>query len=564
MKSKVVLALSVAFLSLVWLVYALSSAPATGEFVPTLLSDKNQTVPGGISNIHSIATQDTVHLIWAETTTTTYPYDSDLFYRRLPTGNTIDLSQTALTNGKLGPALIQPTTGNDVCVLWREIGPDDAYHLYLWRSASNKTAVSPGTVNQGYFDYLFELPAFYCDNAGDARVSWIDPVDNQVFYWDVEANSQMQISASDGNLANFLKQINFDNVSYLFWTKGQNGAANAFYMWDSITENVQQITSGSFSNPEIYVDKNDTIHLIWKFSPPMGATCYRHWDSLYKVESAIEPCDVDLIATKDGVGNLHSVWAGGYLSSNTIHYWNVTENITDSISLSGGVDRLQIIGGPNDTVHLIWQNPYNGDLYYSNSDLLTEQFITEASYYILQDNTVWDIDSSGNIHFIWADAKDGSESRHVFYWTPNQTEPVTLTLSTLPFPTVDIHIDNQDTVHALAYSQSSLYYWNDQIDHMQTIVGNVKEYLLTSDADGEALAFYQTYLDEFNYWSSVTENVEQLGYSDEFYDIHDASDSLYLYWVESPLYSSEEDMYVVSKEIRSSDYAIYLPIIINP
>ena len=70
MMSKVVLALVIAISSLVLLAFSLSSAP-NGDFVPTLLSDKTQTVEGNISDIQSIATGNYVHLIWSESTTTT-------------------------------------------------------------------------------------------------------------------------------------------------------------------------------------------------------------------------------------------------------------------------------------------------------------------------------------------------------------------------------------------------------------------------------------------------------------------------------------------------------------
>ncbi|KAA3659699.1 MAG: hypothetical protein DWQ04_21495, partial [Chloroflexi bacterium] len=110
-----------------------------------------------------------------------------------------------------------------------------------------------------------------------------------------------------------------------------------------------------------------------------------------------------------------------------------------------------------------------------------------------------------------------------------------------------------------------LYYWNDQMDNMEMVANSVAGYLLTSDADSEGLVIYNNFPGEFHYWSSKIQSSEQLGFSNTYFDVHDSSGWLYLYWAGGQeQYFSDSDMYAAWKPNSDNKHYVYLPAIINP
>ena len=291
-------------------------------------------------------------------------------------------------------------------------------------------------------------------------------------------DTQVQVSDSDGEQIHVFEQVNGSGITYLIWSKGRHGANKSIHLWDSETESKQQIVKGLYSDPKIYVDKNGTINFFFQFIPYDGSICERHWDNVSQILTLIEPCGVDLVAALDGENNLHAVWGGGYLSRDTIHYWHTTQNITGSIATDNGVDFLNLVAGPDDLVHMIWQDTKSDrEMHYSNSELLTDHFVTKSSFYILQsNNTVWDFDSSGKIHIAWV---DNPNDNNIGYWTPVLSESIILTDTPLSSTNVNIHIDKQDKVHIVAVNNGNnkLFYWNDQMDDMKLVSdSNIENY----------------------------------------------------------------------------------------
>ncbi len=171
------------------------SASSTGILTSTSISDHESTVSDGsifYSNVKAVPTQNNVHIAWSEPTTTTFPYEEDVFYRQLPNGITINLSNSIETQGDAKTILVQPsTTTDDVCVLWQEETSSGDYFLFLWRSMSNTTKRLLSPVGSGS---SVELLPFICNTAEDAQITWISPVDNEVYIWNEVSNTQRQLS----------------------------------------------------------------------------------------------------------------------------------------------------------------------------------------------------------------------------------------------------------------------------------------------------------------------------------------------------------------------------------
>ena len=222
-------------------------ASPTSHLTTILISNHEETERGDyISYVDGKSGQSAAHVAWAEATSTTHPYDDDIFYRRLPNGVTINLSDKAETQGNAGPVFVQPALGNDVCVLWREMNTLGDYHLYLWRSVSDTINISPNPVD-GSSSYT-TFTQFTCNASQDAQIIWEDS-SKEIFIWDEAQNTQTRLSQGSSTvLRGSLQHIVIDNKIYLLWIEG------AAYYWDSINETTQQITT-STSQAQMFGDK---------------------------------------------------------------------------------------------------------------------------------------------------------------------------------------------------------------------------------------------------------------------------------------------------------------------
>ncbi len=569
MKIKSILLILVITISMVVFVNLELSASTTSILIPTLISDHQATsANGSIYYLDAKSTQNAVHIAWAEPTTTTFPYDYDIFYRQLPNGSTIDLSRNVQTLGQAGPVLIQPSTGDDVCVLWREAIPSGDYYLFLWRSASNTTKRSPNPVEGGS---PLTFSPFICNGEEDAKIAWISTTNvsyswSEVFFWDEASNTQIKLSNDEDGETRHFQRVDVNEITYLAWNEPESNAS-AIYLWDSSSNMVQQLASDGYLG-QLLKDKNNKVYLFWSWSPPMGPACNYYWNSQTQVSNLIMDCDGDwaFAVVNDGVGNVHSTWHKG-IGPTPIHYWNLTENITATAQIPNqAVRNMNLLGGPDDKAHIFWQDFVTNALYYWNSNTLGETLVTPASFYI-QNALTWDFDSNGAIHTVWRDSLTDVNNTDVSYWTPSLTSPITLTESALIYPIFDLVVDSQDVAHVAFSGQPDtlLHYWNNQTNQVKTVSNETvlinSPINLVADLSDEIFAFYSSTPDSHYYWGS--ENGEAyLGSGGQVTPILDNMNNLYVYWIAS------EDLISEGQDVHAAwspnfNYWVYLPVVLK-
>ncbi|MCP4416454.1 MAG: hypothetical protein GY805_07520 [Chloroflexi bacterium] len=558
MKTKKALPFLIMFCTIVFVVLLNTNllAQPAAPLTPEQLSLHDQTVNGSILRTASATTQNAAHIAWFEpiTESSGSPSNWGLFYRQLPNGDTINLSSFIETEGDAWSVYIQPGEGNDVCVVWQGQVSGGDYYLFLWNSALGNTTRSPDTVNSnGYFTIM----PFNCNAQNDAKIVWYsDIISSQITYWDIASNQQQRISNSSSYTVRGVYKTEINEVLYIAWPE-----SGRIYLWDSVSKVVQEIdSSGYASTLFMYSDKNDVIHMFWLLAGFMGPPCHRYWNSVDQTNELLMTCDDwEFSAGKDGAGNVHAAWAKS-IAATSIEHFNATDNITNTISVQGQpVDKIKFIAGPDDKIHIFWQDDITNDLYYWNSqDQNKTYLIADAENNVLQNHLVWDFDSTGKIHISWS---DGGGWDDIFYWNPSLVTPIAV----LTGMNVIIDVDKQDIAHIAFISiheipGPQIYYWDSQTNVPMSIsstpIPDFDDFAVTN---GIKYVLFRRSLDELYYWSS-DEGEVPLGNGEELSYVVDESENIYLHWLGTRL-TEQNDMYAAwGNQLNNF---VYIPIVVS-
>lgn len=526
------------------------------------LTVHDQTVNGSIPRIVTVSTQNAAHHAWIEPATGDFgsPDSWGVFYRKLPTGSTINLTAMANTAGSPSGLVVQEGENDTACVLWRdEVSGGDAY-LYLWNSALNTVTRSPNSVDATYVggNPPNFLP-FSCNDQNDAEILWFPGNSaSEITYWDMASNQQKSISNSGGSIQN-AQMAKINGVLYVGWAESGN-----VYLWDSVSETVDELDSSGWAGSLVmHSDKNNVIHMFWLLSGYPAAPCHRYWNSENQVNELLMACDDwEVAVVKDGVGNVHASWEK-WSGPTPIEHWNVTENITNTILIQDqSVTNMNLIPGSDGTAHIFWQDDITDDLYYWNSQDKNETFVSALYEHMIQ-NHVWDFDSAGKIHTSWNDNGDISSDDEVFYWTSGMATPLTISDGANP----KIVVDDQGIVHiGFEGDLSRLFYWNSQSGTLiQVSTSNVNIYGGFAGfivLGGEAHSLIRTGSGDIYYWNSSAGEVF-LAEGERPSFIVDGNNAIYLHWVALQGYEAEspEDLFAAWVEPEST--LIYLPFVVT-
>lgn len=560
MKTKIILPFFILFctLSLVTVLNSKLFAKTSASLSSEQLSDHNLTVSGSILDTVSAATQNAAHLAWIEPITQSFgsPTNWGLFYRSLPNGSTINLTAVANASGNPWSPFIQTGESDNVCVVWRDQLPGGDYYLFLWNSALDTVTRSPNPVNgNGGFTYL----PFTCDIQNSAKVVWYSKYTNtEITLWDLASGQQTRISNNSNVSIQSLHMAEINDVLYLAWPE-----SGSIYLWDSISETAQEIDSSGFaSSLFMYSDKNDVIHMFWLLAGFMGPPCHRYWNSVDQTNNLLMACDDwSFAAEKDGAGNIHAAWAKTS-GPTPIRHWNVTENITSTISIQDqAIIKMNLVAGPDNKAHIFWQDFVTNDLYYWNSTDKVPTEVSDATFYI-QDDHKWKFDSTGQIHNVWGDDLTNFNNKHVYYWNPSLAAPIKLTDTSLFLPEFLITVDIFDKAHVVFAGQpdQTLQYWNEDMLNPITTSTYPTLYLDGFTASNEDIyALYRSANNELNYWNNQDGKVS-LGIGDRLSYILDGNVDVYLHWVATG-FIEQEDMFA-AWDVQGSKF-IYLPFVVS-
>ncbi len=239
-----------------------------------------------------------------------------------------------------------------------------------------------------------------------------------------------------------------------------SGMTQNLYIW-STAEVVSTVSSARSLRPDIAIDTNDNVHVVWEDLTPYSGSggdadiFYRQWNAatqawlgtqVISTESSSNSLAPNIAA--DEFGNLHTVWMdttnyGGAgidsdiffkLWNSTTGSWGPTEVVSSESNAHGN---WPIVAAYKGETFVVWQDSsiYGGagsdvDIFYKHrfqngSWTLSEVVSTESS--ALSRFPSITLDTDVNIHVVWDDATNyngAGNDEDVFYKYKNRTTGV--------------------------------------------------------------------------------------------------------------------------------------------
>lgn len=559
---------------------------------------------------------DRIHVSWSEDTNTNEGFD--LFYRQLPFGETINLSDHAQSEGlnTISSWSVLPSPDKNTAVIWSEYTPNMNSDLFIWRESYTtplNLSVPDLTLGNVATSQLF------IDSNSNAYVLWAENTMNgssseELYLWNEATGTRQALSqdAFGGTISN-LQAVLENDALFAIWSEyaGSVEPGGPFF-WNSISNLRQNLSS--LTNPvsfpsalKLNVTPGNIAHVIWlEAVDSFENVCPYHWDSTSDVTESLIPDTNDCLArsvtsAQDANGHIHIIWANE-ISLDTIglYYWDVnsstkitvTETIQDSdISFQQYSNFLALTPGQANVLWIADSMVANEgkDLYYWNSTNQTVQNLSDHA--LTYEGSGVDLameftftDTAGTLHVLWSEqnANISNSGKDLFYW--NSADQVTIHLSD---PTVVAEnsygaiaaLDSNNIAHVIWEGQvagstdNGLFYWNSDTAQTQALPTTSPEgtninHALAADNSGNIHIAWSgesgiSGEDKNVYYWNGSENPIDLsdttlteGSSGTPFVTVSSDDKLFVTWVESfDLFSAFEAQQLSNK--------IYLPILVK-
>ena len=398
----------------------------------------------------AVAPDGTFHMIWLEDTGTSEA--NDLFYWSAATGTAL-LSNRTETEGfvKFNSTtlhLIMDTNGNPHTFWYEDTGTSEGYDLFYWSKSTGTVLLTDRSQTEGS-DVNFGPNRLATGEDGTAHVTWAevgnDSSTSTYFYW----NSTL---ATPIILPGIQSSIVAGNVAHIIW--GGQSEGPLFY-WNSATQSSQTIPSssdpGGYVFARMVADSTNTVHVLW--SEGASNICLSHWDSTNQTSSELVTGEVCLFPWNiyvDNTDSLHTVVGDQPSGIKRYRYWN--DNLANPIPVFSGNSSsdgtMTGIEGTNE-VHITWiDSPGPGpdsNFYHWDNVNQTVNTLSEA----VGANIQAEPSSNGILYLLWDESVNGSPQN--FFWNSetNATQNLFTELGISSIPSGD----NEMT---LAFLQSGL------------------------------------------------------------------------------------------------------------
>jgi hypothetical protein len=189
--------------------------------------------------------------------------------------------------------------------------------------------------------------------------------------------------------------------------------------------------TGDSLSPEIAIDTNNVIHIVWyDGTPAVDSIYYKNstdlgvtWSLAKRISWTAKNSWGPVVAT-DGDNTVHVVWYEGDLNEAHLLYrkstnngvtWSATKRLTWQ---AGRSFYPKIAIGPNDYIHIVWHftYPYSAEIFYrrsldgGNSFSALKRLTWTTEYSGFSDI---DVDSKNQVHIVWTEFFGGS--KNIFY-----------------------------------------------------------------------------------------------------------------------------------------------------
>lgn len=463
-----------------------------------LLSDHAVTGedPLAAPQLAAAAAGNVAHVVWDEATGTNE--NEDLFYRQLPFGSTQNLSDRDITEGGISFVAIKSAPNDDACAVWNEVSvAAEGTNLYFWRQADGETIEL--TDNNLSSEHPEDVQ-FVCLDS-EAHVIWQE--DEELFYW----QESTQVTQVLSNPAEHIGDVIYANLiekqgtAYVAWSEwignSSTGIFHTFY-WNSTTDTVLDLGSGTPEDLYFFVDDNETSHLIWvkNINNPTTDRCVFYWNSqsATAVNISQNPTNCEthlLVAELDENQGIHATWVHDPSSAFTdeIVYWNTQLSTPSVITTTNPVyDYSKLVVNQNGTAFVAWANylSVQEDLFYWNSSTETIKNVSDPvdGAGNLGGEFQWEIDDTGDVHLLWTEEDCSScvAKTWIFYHRVNDGNTVRLinslgnggqvsnTILRVSSP-AKAHIAWTERISEVT-GETMILYWDSDSQNVQ-VVGNV-------------------------------------------------------------------------------------------
>ncbi len=302
--------------------------------------------------------------------------------------------------------------------------------------------------------------------------------------WGNEINLTGNNTASDIRMA-----LDSDNNLHIVWNE-YIGPGQTEVMYMKINENgttlitpkvVTPDLAGASSSPDIAVDHNDTVHIVWSQSNILSSYTIYYEQQDKNGNTIINDKNVTSPEYQTGHNSprLHAdsnnslqmlYTRGVYLGGTSIDYTKLDSNgnpIINGISVfSGAPVGYEFALDAQDNLHLAIGKAFGLFIYYIAYEKLNKNGVIIAGPHVVSEKTGFDpqivLDSQTNNHLVWASGAGVTEYNDIMYTKLNSTggtliDDITLTGNTsLAQSYPSLTIDSNNRLH-VAYSNSSYY-----------------------------------------------------------------------------------------------------------
>jgi len=336
----------------------------------------------------AIDSNNNLHLVWCDYT----PGNSEIYYKRSTDGGLTWSGSKRLTwnSGNSVYPAIAIDSNNNLHVVWCDSTPGN-WEIYYKRSTDG--GLSWGAMKRLTWNSGSSCdPAIAIDSNNNLHVMWHDwtPGNWEIYY---------KRSTDGGSTWNATKRITW--------------------------------TSSDSYDPEIAIDSNNNLHLVWcDYTPGNSEIYYKRstdggltWSGSKRLTWTSGNSVYPAIAI-DSNNNLHVMWHDWTPVNSEIYYkrstdggstWSATKRLTWN---SGSSCDPAIAIDSNNNLHLVWEDstPGNSEIYYKRST-------DGGSTWSATKRVTWTsggsygpaiaIDSNNNLHVVWYDYTPGN---HEIYY----------------------------------------------------------------------------------------------------------------------------------------------------
>lgn len=469
--------------SLFFLISVIGDQPImAGSILTTqLLSDHDLTIADSTFNNYGYGVEisgSVAHVIWQESGNDTEGID--LFYRQLPDGSTVRLSDPTLSEGDVNPVWFDTAVAPDGTfhMIWLEdTNTTEAGDLFYWSANTGTLLLSDHTQTEGYVQPAQNTLTINLDSNGHPHVIWFEETSTaegkDLFYWNPSAGTVLltersQTQGSDVNMGPNSLNIGDNGIPHVTWAEyGNDGSTPTYFYWDSslatpvilpgirsiiVAGNVAHIiwwtamegpinywnsssqstqaipASADNSGGIIFVkplvaDSANNVHLVW--AKGIAGICLAHWDSASQTTEDLvtgDTCYPPWNVYVDNSDNLHTVIVDEPMGNFRFRYWNNTlvNPIPVPISNSSNNGKLSGITGSN-LVHLTWIESSGTDDNYYHWDNVG-QTVSNLSQLAGSDTHIGSMgrqieqSSNGELYMLWSEQINGTGTSKTLYW----------------------------------------------------------------------------------------------------------------------------------------------------